>query len=156
MSSPTPLSLTAKLRLAVRIWARYAVIRLTVRRRPLPDLVAELSRRAARPVVSHHPPARLSRAVDRALRVGSRQPTCLVNSLVLFQLLLEQGDEPELVIGLPGEGRSKIAHAWVELHGRDVGPAPGRGSHEPLARFGSEPDGGVGMTGAEAPAPRVR
>ncbi|MGH3114387.1 MAG: lasso peptide biosynthesis B2 protein, partial [Gaiellaceae bacterium] len=114
MSSQAPLSLTAKLQLALRIWARFAVIRLTVRRRPLPDLVAHLSR-PSRPAARHHPAARLSRAVDRALRVGGRQPTCLVNSLVLFRLLREQGDEAELVIGLPDDGRKRIAHAWVEL-----------------------------------------
>ncbi|MGH3004318.1 MAG: lasso peptide biosynthesis B2 protein [Gaiellaceae bacterium] len=135
MSSLPPLSLPAKLRLTLRIWTRYAVIRLTVRRKPLPDLVAHLSR-GARPAARRHPPARLSRAVDRSLRVGGRQPTCLVNSLVLFQLLREQGAEAELVIGLPPEGRTRIAHAWVEIDGRDVGPAPGRGTHEPLARFG--------------------
>ena len=56
-------------------------------------------------------------------------------SQVLFQLLREQCDEAELVIGLPDDGRNRIAHAWVELDGRDGGPAPGRGTHEPLARF---------------------
>ena len=134
MSSEAPLSLPVKLQLALRIWVRFAVIQLSLRRRPLPDLVARLARPASR-VAQHHPPARLSRAVDRALRVGRRQPTCLVNSLVLFRLLREQGDEAQLVIGLPEDGRNRIAHAWVELDGRDVGPAPGRGAHEPLARF---------------------
>jgi hypothetical protein len=134
MSSEAPLSLPVKLQLALRIWVRFAVIQLSLRRRPLPDLVARLARPASR-VARHHPPARLSRAVDRALRVGGRQPTCLVNSLVLFRLLREQGDEAQLVIGLPEDGRNRIAHAWVELDGRDVGPAPGRGAHEPLARF---------------------
>lgn len=135
MSSEAPLSLPVKLQLALRIWVRFAVIQLSLRRRPLPDLVARLARPASR-VARHHPPARLSRAVDRALRVGGRQPTCLVNSLVLFQLLREQGDEAELVIGLPGSGRSRTAHAWVELDGEDVGPSPGRSYHAPLARFG--------------------
>ena len=134
MSSEAPLSLPVKLQLALRIGIRFAVIQLSLRRQPLPDLVARLARPARR-APRRHPPARLSRAVDRALRVGGRQPTCLVNSLVLFRLLREQGDEPQLVIGLPEDGRNRIAHAWVELDGRDVGPAPGRGAHEPLARF---------------------
>jgi Transglutaminase-like superfamily len=134
MSSEAPLSLPVKLELALRIWVRFGVIQLSLRRKPLPDLVARLARPASR-ARRHHPPARLSRAVDRALRVGGREPTCLVNSLVLFRLLREQGDEAQLVIGLPEDGRSRIAHAWVELDGRDVGPAPGRGTHEPLARF---------------------
>jgi hypothetical protein len=134
MSSEAPLSLPVKLELALRIWVRFGVIQLSLRRKPLPDLVARLARPAGR-ARRHHAPARLSRAVDRALRVGGRQPTCLVNSLVLFRLLREQGDEAQLVIGLPEDGRNRIAHAWVELDGRDVGPAPGRGAHEPLARF---------------------
>lgn len=134
MSSPSHLSVPAKLGLALRVWSRYAAIRLTVRRKPLPELVAKLSH-PARLAATRHPPARLSRAVDRALRVGRHHPTCLVNSLVLFRLLREQGDDAELVIGLPADARNRIAHAWVEIDGQDVGPAPGRGRHEPLARF---------------------
>ena len=52
-----------------------------------------------------------------------------------YRLLREQGDEPELVIGLPQTAADKDAHAWVELDGVDVGPPPGRGTHEELARF---------------------
>jgi hypothetical protein len=53
----------------------------------------------------------------------------------LFRLLHEQGDEAELVIGLPAAAATKDAHAWVEINGVDVGPPPGRGSHEVLARY---------------------
>ena len=58
-----------------------------------------------------------------------------MSALVLYRLLREQGDEPELVIGLPQTAADKDAHAWVELGGVDVGPPPGRGTHEELARF---------------------
>ena len=58
-----------------------------------------------------------------------------MSSLVLYRLLREQGDDAELVIGLPQTPADKDAHAWVELAGRDVGPPPGRGPHEELARF---------------------
>ena len=100
----------------------------------LPLLIERLSR-ISRPARSRHPARRLSRAVDRSLRIGSRRPTCLVNSLVLFRLLREQGDHAELVIGLPESPTSKDAHAWVELDGREVGPPPGRAGHSQLARF---------------------
>jgi hypothetical protein len=80
-------------------------------------------------------PRRLSRAVDRILRIGRRQPTCLVSSLVLFKLLREQGDPAEIVIGLPDSPADKDAHAWVELDGVDVGPPPGRSGHAEMARF---------------------
>jgi hypothetical protein len=54
---------------------------------------------------------------------------------VLFRLLRAQGDPAELVIGLPHEPRDEEAHAWVEIQRVDVGPPPGKGSHEELARF---------------------
>jgi hypothetical protein len=128
------LSLPEKAILAVRIWAAYLLIRRNVRRVELPLLIERLSR-ISRPARSRHPARRLSRAVDRSLRIGSRRPTCLVKSLVLFRLLREQGDHAELVIGLPESPTSKDAHAWVELDGREVGPPPGRAGHSQLARF---------------------
>ena len=128
------LSLPEKAILAVRIWAAYLLIRRNVRRVELPLLIERLSR-ISRPARSRHPARRLSRAVDRSLRIGSRRPTCLVKSLVLFRLLREQGDPAELVIGLPESPTSKDAHAWVELDGREVGPPPGRAGHSQLARF---------------------
>ena len=125
---------TEKARLVLRIWFSYALVRLRVRREPLPAFVQRLAR-ATRPTRRRYPPSRLSRAVDRSLRLGARQPTCLVSSLVLFRLLREQGDRAELVIGLPHEPVDQDAHAWVEIDGRDVGPPPGRGHHVEMARY---------------------
>ena len=130
-----PLGLPAKAGLALRVWSRYLVVRALLARRPLPDVVRRAGRprrRGRRPL----PPARLSCAVHRSLHVGDRRPTCLVASLVLFRLLSEQGMRAEVVIGLPRRATSKDAHAWVELDGVDVGPPPGRGQHEAMARFG--------------------
>ncbi len=128
-----PLSLPAKLGLALRIWSLYAQVLIGVRREQLPAYIARLGK----PRGGHAPlpPARLSRAVDRSLRLGSRRPRCLVNALVLFRLLREQGDSAELVIGLQATPADKDAHAWVELDGVDVGPPPGKGPHLELARF---------------------
>ena len=129
-----PLPLRAKAGLALRVWAALARVLVGLRREPLPALVARLgSLPDAGP--QRLPPDRLSRAVDRSLRVGARRPRCLVNALVLYRLLREQGDDAELVIGLPLRPVDKDAHAWVELGGVDVGPPPGRSGHEPLARF---------------------
>lgn len=128
------LSPAARVRLVLRVWRRFAYIRLRVRRDPLPHLVARLGRTAP-PRPGGHTPAQLSRAVDRALRLGRYRPTCLVNALVLYRLLREEGQPAELVIGLP-EGRpDRTAHAWVEIDGIDVGPPPGRGNHSALARY---------------------
>jgi Transglutaminase-like superfamily len=131
---PEPqLSLLAKVGLALRIWSLYPRILVGLRREQFPGYVARLGRPGAR----HEPlsPARLSRAVDRSLRLGSRRPRCLVNALVLYRLLREQGDAAELVIGLQQTPADKDAHAWVELGGKDVGPPPGKGPHRELARF---------------------
>lgn len=131
--SEAPLSLADKAGLALRIWSLYPRVVVALRREQLPAYVARLgARRRRREALS---PARLSRAVDRSLRLGSRQPRCLVSALVLYRLLREQGDEAELVIGLPETAADKDAHAWVELGGVDVGPPPGKGAHQELARF---------------------
>lgn len=131
--SEPPLSTRAKTGLALRIWTLYPRVLVGLRREQLPAFVARLRAPATRKAA--YSPDRLSRAVDRSLRLGSRQPRCLVSALVLYRLLREQGDEPELVIGLPQTAADKDAHAWVELGGVDVGPPPGRGTHEELARF---------------------
>lgn len=136
MSAATkPLGLVEKARLALRVWRSFLRVRWLLRRKPLPALVLELGEGGPSQRPSQ-PPARLSRAVDRGLRIGSRRPTCLVNALVLYRLLREQGDPAELVIGLPPEPTDQSAHAWVELGGVDVGPPPGRAGHAVMARFG--------------------
>lgn len=130
------LGMAARARLACRVWVLAARAMIEVRREPLPKLVRSYATRAngRGPKL---PPWLLASAVDRALRVRNLRPRCLINALVLYRLLREQGDDAELVIGLPGEARDHRAHAWVELDGRDVGPPPGRAGHEPLARFGA-------------------
>lgn len=133
MSEPS-LPLHAKAALAVRIWALLARVLVGLRREPLPAFVARLGETGS-PRRERHSAAKLSHAVDRSLRIGSRRPRCLVNALVLYRLLREQDEAPELVIGLPAQPTDKDAHAWVELGGVDVGPPPGRSGHEELARF---------------------
>ena len=127
------LDLGGKVRLALRVWHAYARVRRNLDRKPLPEFVHELGRPAVR--CERQPPALLSLAVHRSLRLGPYSPRCLTKSLVLYRLLREQGDDVQLVIGLPPQARDHAAHAWVELNGRDVGPPPGRGRHAEFARF---------------------
>lgn len=131
----TRMSGPAKLGLALRIWSWFGRVLLGVKREPLPRFVAGLRPAARRPGPSIDP-VRLGRIVARLLRVGPWRARCLFTSLVLYRLLLEQGDRPQLVIGLPREPRDKDAHAWIELDGRDVGPPPGKSHHQELARYG--------------------
>lgn len=135
MPRPRRLSLVAKIRLAARIWLRFARVRLAVDREPLPAFVSQLGGTAGFLPRTPYAPATLSRAIYRSLRIGSRRPRCVINALVLFRLLREQGEAAELVIGLPEVARDHRAHAWVELAGRDVGPPPGRAGHREVARF---------------------
>jgi Transglutaminase-like superfamily len=133
--SEAPLALRAKAGLALRIWSLYPRVVVGLRREPLPAFIARLGEVERRRTPLS--PDRLARAVDRSLRLGERQPRCLVSAAVLYRLLHEQGDRAELVVGLPQTPADKEAHAWVELGGVDVGPPPGRGTHEELARFGA-------------------
>ena len=103
-------------------------------RHALPDLVRVLGSSAA-PRQGRHQPAGLGRTVAAVLRIGPLRARCLVTSLVLYRLLREEGYQPELVIGLPDEASSPMAHAWVEVAGQDVGPPPGRGDHRELMRL---------------------
>jgi hypothetical protein len=73
--------------------------------------------------------------VARVLRFGPWRARCLWTAFVLFRLLRDQEDGAELVIGLPLEPKDFDAHAWVEIDGTDVGPPPGRGRHQELARY---------------------
>ena len=130
------LSPVAKAALAARILRRYAVVRARLFREPLPGLASRLGRKQQQADGRRHSAAQLSRAVDRTLRLGSRRPSCLASSLVLYSLLREQGDRAELAIGLRERPTDKTAHAWVELDGVDVGPPPGSHGHVALAHFG--------------------
>ena len=127
-----PLGIVGRARLLAVIWATALRVVIGLRRGRLPDLVDALGEPEGN---APRPPALLSRAVSRGLRVGPWVPRCIVRSLVLYRLLRAQGDEPELVIGLPGERPGRDAHAWVELAGRDIGPEPGSAGHLPLARY---------------------
>lgn len=120
------------MRLLGRVWVTAVRVQSTLRRHRLPAAVIVLGRLSQREQI---PPALLSRAVSRGLRIGSWQPRCLIRSLVLYHLLRAQGDAAELVIGLPERAESHEAHAWVELAGRDIGPLPGRGIHHELTRY---------------------
>jgi Transglutaminase-like superfamily len=128
------LSLPMKVVVAVRLWTRFLRVSVGLRRDSLPRLIRQLRPDEATARIRIEP-IRLGRIVERVLRIGPWRPRCLLTSLVLYRFLLEQGDRPEVVIGLPRHPRDKDAHAWIEIAGRDVGPPPGKSQHEELARY---------------------
>lgn len=128
----TNLHLGQKALIAARIWLWSIRTTNGLRKEDLPSYlkrVSTVSKVAPRRI---HP-VRLSRAIDKSL--PTRTPRCIVRSIVLFRLLKEQGDAPELVIGMSETARDHTAHAWVELDHVDIGPRPGRHGHRELARF---------------------
>ena len=128
------LPLRTKVAMTGRIWSTFLHVRGRVDDHPLPDLVREMER-TGRTATIHVQPKRLGAIVARILRFGPWRARCLLTSLVLYRLLHEQGDAPVLVIGLPERPKEKDAHAWIELDGVDVGPPPGKGRHQPIARY---------------------
>ena len=134
MSRAGSLPWAAKARLAARIGGTFLLVHLRLRREPLPGVVESFAGRD-RGGIPRLEAKRLSRIVHGTLHLGPVRPRCLVNALVLFRLLRAQGDAAELVIGLPHDPRDHEAHAWVEVEHIDVGPPPGKGSHEELARY---------------------
>jgi hypothetical protein len=134
MSRSGRLPLATKAQLAARIGGTFLLVHWRLRRDPLPRVVESFA------ATDHERPPRvearrLSRIVYGTLHLGPLRPRCLVNALVLFRLLRAQGDPAELVIGLPHDARDHEAHAWVEVERIDVGPPPGKGTHEELARY---------------------
>lgn len=125
---------TTRARVAVHAWLAFVTITVLLRKRPLPSVVPRLTGSGPR-LLPPVPPHRLGQMVYRSLTVGPFHPRCLITSLVHLRLLRSQGHHADLVIGLSPDRHGKDAHAWVEIDGTDVGPPPGKGSHQELVRY---------------------
>jgi hypothetical protein len=124
----------AKGRLALTILATALRAAVAVRQAPLPTVVAAFGSAGPTPGATLSPRT-LSRAVDRVLDVGPHRTRCVIKALVLFRLLRGRDVGCDVVIGLPSSPTDKDAHAWVEVRGIDIGPAPGRLGHAELVRY---------------------
>lgn len=128
------LPLISKAIIFVKIWFWFLAVHARLRMHPLPEAIQKLRPRAGS---ARYPikPRGLGVVILRVLTVRGHQPRCLINALVHYRLLAEQGLPAEIVIGLEADALDHKAHAWVELGGVDVGPPPGQAGHIALARY---------------------
>jgi len=134
LANDARLSALAKASLALEIVAAYVRIRYALRRADVRDVVAGLrAGSATAPEPPERAALRLARAVHRTLAFTPRKSRCLLESLVLTQLLARRGIAASVVIGVQSEGKF-AAHAWVELGPHRLLPS-GNGSFEPLVRL---------------------
>jgi hypothetical protein len=123
-----------KASLGLEIVLAYARLRLTIRRSDVRRVVAELRAAPGRETAGSELVAlRLAHAVQRTLAHIPRHSRCLLQSLVLTQLLARRGISSSLVIAV-SPGDEFAAHAWVESDGLPLLP-PASGSFAPLVRL---------------------
>lgn len=126
-----------KVVLAAEIAIAYAKVRSRLRREDIRKIVGDLGTRGAARAGTprrmspdcSYVALRLGNAVGRTLRFVPGSSRCLVESLVLSELLSARGISSTLVIGAHSspsfDGPSFVAHAWVECAGRPVLPPRG-------------------------------
>lgn len=118
--------LRRKATLAAEILAAYVRARRLLRRRPLAEALDML--RAPDPTtapgVDVREGRRLAHAVQRTLSPLPTDTRCLVQALVVTDLLERRGTPSSLVLGVKGPGDFG-AHAWVELAGEPLQPTGG-------------------------------
>ena len=123
MSEPGRLSLPRKLTLASEIVLAYIRVRRVLRARDLPATLEAIRSLGPAGVLSvATTDERLAQAVLRTLRLVPADSRCLMQSLVLTDLLARRGRESTLVLGVSPGGRFS-AHAWVERDGVALLPA---------------------------------
>ena len=67
---------------------------------------------------------RLAELTAIAGRHGPLSVTCLRQSLLLYWLLRRRGLQPDLRLGVRKQAEALDAHAWIELDGQPLSPAP--------------------------------
>lgn len=122
----TRLTVLEKGRLVVEIVRTYVRIRRRLRYSDFQSVVRELHAAEGAEGTAASDPDRLGRAVTRTLKLLPTDSRCLMQSLVLTDLLTRRGIRSSLVIGV-APAPQFAAHAWVETAGRPLLP-----SREPL------------------------
>jgi hypothetical protein len=129
-----PLPLGAKASLLLEIVSAYVRLRYAVRHSDVREVLARVRVDAGpEPRRPERAAARLARSVHKVCAYAPPKSRCLVESLVLAQLLARRGISSSVVIGVQASG-DFAAHAWVELGQHRLLPS-GDGSFEPLVRL---------------------
>lgn len=114
-----------KAALAAEILVAYVRARRLMRRRPLAEALGTLrAADATAPGVDVREGRRLAHAVQRTLGPLPTDTRCLVQALVVTDLLERRGTPSRLVLGVKGPGDFG-AHAWIELAGEPLQPTGG-------------------------------
>ncbi len=102
---------------------RLLYFELILHRRPLPDILAEIS---GMPSVLSAPAAEVAVTLDKLwracgfwmARVLKNPRPCLRRSLVLYRWCKKHGVESKVVVGVDKDGDILKGHAWLYVHGQ--------------------------------------
>jgi Transglutaminase-like superfamily len=104
------------------LWAAFTVawIRILLRIKPLPQVLARLHRSASAPPPGGHAFEDLAYYVDRWLQVFPyhKKGNCLPRSLTLYRFARRSGHAVEFRCGVRKDVDGLEGHAWLMLHGQ--------------------------------------
>ena len=108
---------TLRRRLRTEAFVALAIARLAVRLVPAKRLLAWAARRPRQPQRFADPglPAEIAAAVDFVGSSRFMPAKCLPRALATQAMLRRRGIASRLCLGVARDGRSLLAHAWVEI-----------------------------------------
>lgn len=125
-------------RMAIRMWAWAAALRVLKRFVPLETLVRLMHREPRTPRRGSSTERSIESYIDMTGRFPYRPPSnCLERSLIAYRMLCEAAADPELVVGVRhGKDHDLRGHVWVTVAGRALGErADALAGYTPLVRF---------------------
>lgn len=146
------------MRVAIRMWAWAAVLRLLKRVVALETLVRVMHRTPGRPRARSSREQSIESYMNMTGRFPFRPPSnCLERSLIAYRMLCEAAAEPELVVGMRRATDGSLhGHVWVTVAGRPLGErVESLATYTPLVRFDARgrralpPEGGGRHAGIE-------
>lgn len=128
-------------RIAIRIWAWAAALRVLKRIVPLETLVRLMHRT---PIASRRG-STTEESIESYINMTGRFPfrppsNCLERSLIAYRMLCEAAADPELVVGLRHAADGRLhGHVWITVGGRPLGERPESiATYTPLVQFDAQ------------------